>query len=176
MHPEQHPQPNAETTLLAGLLAWEQFFGRRVLSGVELKDLGVSLTPAEGRLYLDHRLEDPWKSTLYQALFESHPELQTYIDRKTATEVVQDGRRLARRDGRSAHAHQFIARITGGGGPSPDFELAALIRRASVSGAGTSWFPTRILGREWRPPRRLTNRSAFSFTSGRVPAWTRLWA
>lgn len=76
-----------DETVIAGLLAWEHLFGQKPLSWGELRDLGLSLTTAEARLYLEHRLTDPRRDGLYRTLFEAHPELQAFIERRAEAEI-----------------------------------------------------------------------------------------
>jgi hypothetical protein len=150
VQPDPTASADPESALVAGLLAWEQLFGRKPLSWGELRDLGLSLSPAEARLYLDHRLPDPRRQGLYRTLFASHPELQAYIDRRAEAEIDAILRSASPRARRSPLAHQFIARLTPRGGPDPELELTELLRRGGVTEGGTAWFPTRSPGGKWR--------------------------
>jgi hypothetical protein len=151
VQPEPTTTDEPEAALVAGLLVCEQLFGKRPLSWGELADLKLSLNPAEARLYLDHCLPDPRRKDLYRALFESHPELQAYIDRGAEAEINAIMRSVSAPPRHSPPAHQFILRLTRKGGPEPELELAGLLRRAAETDGGTAWFPSNSPGRQWQP-------------------------
>src|SRR2546421_142575 len=139
MQPRRAPL-DPDTRLLAGLTTWEQLFGQKPLSWVELHDLGFGLTPEEAGAYLGRGLGDSLRGAAYQVLLEHHPELRDVLDPKVqrwvgdAAARVCDAVEVARSEKRVAGApHDFVAKLSADVEPHPDKELAHLMHQAAQS-------------------------------------------